>query len=318
MRFVVATGLFSDRVFASVPHREGLEISRADLRDPAAVPAATAGAEGVVVVTNPLTADHISALPDSVKVIGRAGIGLDAIDLDAAADRGVAVIHLPDYATTEVADHTAALILTLARRIPTGDRVAREAWADWSAVGSLRSLGHTVIGVVGAGRIGRGVLQRLHPFGPELVVYDPAGAAIEQTVSVASSVDELLERSDVVSLHLPLTDDTRGLIGARELALMPAGGALVNVSRGGLVDHDALAEALTSGHLSGAGLDVLDEEPPRPDAAILRAPNVILTPHVAWYSEQAEQRLRDETLQSMQDYVAGRPISHGRLAVAPA
>lgn len=274
--------------------------------------AATEGADAVIVDDEELRASHVDALADSVRIIGRCGTGLDAIDLPAARRRGMSVLNLPAFAAAEAADHTVALILAALRKLPQCGEVARTAWHDWRRVAPLTAVGDTTIGVVGAGRIGRGVLERLRPFGPRLLVFDEAGAPAGATQ--ADSLDALLAASDVVTLHVPLTPATRRLIGARELALMKPGAILVNVARGGVVDEPALVAALHEGRLGGAALDVAEGEP-APSEAILSAPRTILSPHVAWQSDGAMARARDHTLHSIVAYLKGEEPPYGALAV---
>jgi D-3-phosphoglycerate dehydrogenase len=315
---VMAAGTFTD-VGVEREHLAGepVDLRVAPLRDAEEIAAATADADGIIITVDPMPAAHIAALGERVRVIGRAGLGLDAIDLDAAAAHGVAVVHCPDYCTEEVATHALALVLALHRRLPAGDEVARRDWRAWSELAPLRPLSELTAGVVGLGRIGRMVADRLAPLVGEVVGFDPYAAAGVAGVRTVDSLDELLAVSDLVSLHVPLTPNTAGLIGAPQLAAMKPDAVLVNVSRGGLVDHDALAEALTEGRLGAAGLDVLDREPPAPEARILAAPRVLLTPHFAWYSATAERRARTMTVDAMLDYLAGRDLRAGRIAAAP-
>jgi D-3-phosphoglycerate dehydrogenase len=290
-----------------------VEVVFAPLTTPAEVAANTAGADGVLVTTNPLSRSLMEALAPSVRVIARAGVGLDAIDLEAAGERGIPVFHTPDYCVPEVATHTVALLLALNRRLVDSDRIARSDWSGWRAIAPIQPLGEQTVGLVGFGRIGRAVAERVRALVAAVVAYDPYGPVDEPGVTTVSSLDELLATSDVVSLHLPLSRETRRYIGAAELARMRPGAVLVNVSRGGLVDEPALVEALTCGQLSGAALDVLAEEPPRPSSPLLSAPNVLFSPHTAWYSMASEKRVWTMTLEGVIDVLNGRPPTAGRL-----
>lgn len=317
-RFVMAAGtLESPDVEQQHLAGEDVEIRIASLASEEEIARETADADGIIVTTNPLPAAFIEALGNEVGVIGRAGIGLDAIDLEAARARGVAVFHVPDYATQEVATHALALILAVNRRILQGNTVARTRWPAWRELTPLVPLHEQTAGVVGYGRIGGAVIDRLRPLVGEVVAYDPYAPEPPDGVTIVHTLDDLLKRSHVLTLHVPHTGETNALIGAREIALMPKGASVVNVSRGRLIDEEALARALTAGHLSGAGLDVLVDEPPKPDAAILRAPNVILSPHFAWYSDPSERRMRTMAVDGMMDYLENRPQRGGRLAVDP-
>ncbi len=262
-----------------------------------------------------LDAAHVEALAGSVRIIGRSGTGLDAIDLEAARGRGVSVLNLPAFAMAEAADHTVALILASLRRLVLGGEVARSAWHDWRQVAPLRSIAQSTIGLLGAGRIGAGVIERLRPFGPRVLVLDPGLEASPAGAELAASLDDLLAAADVVSLHVPLLEATRGLIGRRELALMKPDAILVNVSRGGVVDEPALVQALVEGRIGGAALDVVATEPPDPSAPILSAPRTLLTPHVAWLSEASMARARDHTLHGVAAYLRGEELPYGALAV---
>lgn len=301
---------------AHVAHR-AVDVRIAALDDEERVSRELRDADAVVVTVEPLPRSFIEAFGPNVRIIGRAGIGLDAIDLEAARERGVAVLHTPDYATEEVATHTAALVFALNRKIVDGDQIARSHWTGWAQLKPVRPLSELNVGVVGLGRIGRAVARNLEPFVREVLGFDPYLGDTIKGVRATATLGELMEESDVLTLHLPLTETTRGLIGERELSLLPPGAVLVNVSRGALVDQAALARALNDGHLCGAGLDVLEVEPPAATDAILSAPNVILSPHFAWYSEASNRRMREMTVDGIIDFLEGREPRAGRLAVYP-
>jgi len=250
-----------------------------------------------------------------VRLISRLGIGYDMIDVEAASARGVAVANTPDYCVEEVATHALALALAVLRGVPKGDAIARADWARWPEVGALRPVSELTIGVVGCGRIGRVVAERFVPLAGEVIAFDRHPERLPDRVRPVRSLHALLAEADLVTLHMPVTPETAGMIGAEQLAAMKPDALLVNVSRGRLVDEDALAAALHAGALAGAALDVLVDEPPAPDAAILRAPNVLLTPHVAWYSTESERRARITTVEGMLAYLAGDAPPAGRLAV---
>ena len=315
---VVATGVLTD-LEVETAHLRGrpVDLRLSVLDTPEQVARETAAADAVVVTIEPLPRASIEQLGPGVRIIARAGIGLDAIDLDAAKERGIAVFHTPDYATEEVATHTVALILALNRKLLDGDRVARTEWRAWSQLRPIRPLSELTVGVVGLGRIGRAVIDRLLPFTASILGFDPYASETVPGVETVGTLDELLSRCDVLTLHVPLTDDTRGLIGARELALLRPGAVVVNVARGALIDQKAVVSALGTGQLGGAGLDVLVVEPPDPGDPILTAPGVILSPHFAWYSEASNRRMREMAIDGLLDYLAGREPSVGRIAVRP-
>ncbi|MCW3064457.1 MAG: D-isomer specific 2-hydroxyacid dehydrogenase [Solirubrobacterales bacterium] len=241
-----------------------------------------------------LTADAVAAVADAdpfdatvlrraprLRVIARTGVGLDSIDLEAATDAGIAVTTTPGVNNETVADHALALILATLRRVVEQDAIVRGGgWRQFGAMGAWQLHGATV-GIVGYGAIGRAVGRRLAGFGVEILAHDPVIA--EADVPLVA-LDDLLARSDVVSLHLPLSPDTHGLIDAARIAAMKPGAILVNTARGPIVDEDALADALERGHLRGAGLDVFAIEPPGA-RRIAGLPNVTLSPHVGGISD---------------------------------
>jgi D-3-phosphoglycerate dehydrogenase len=232
----------------------------------------------------PVGEELMEELP-SLRVIGTATVGFDHVDVDAAEARGVAVVNVPDYCTEEVADHTLALVYALLRGIVALDRqVAHGEWSSKGA-GPLRTLAGLRVGIVGLGRIGGAVARRLLALGAEVWAYDVLPVAREGVRLV--ELEPLFATCDVVTLHVPLTRETRNLVGAHELALMRPATLLVNTSRGAVVDLEAVLDALRHDRLAGAALDVLPQEPP-PAPPV--APNLIVTPHAAYYSEAAEER----------------------------
>jgi D-3-phosphoglycerate dehydrogenase len=238
----------------------------------------------VLTIAEPVGAELFAQLP-ALRVVGTATVGFDHIDIEAAEERGVAVVSAPDYCTEEVADHTLALLYALLRGVVALDRdVQRGGW-NVRAAGALRTLAELRVGVVGLGRIGGAVATRLLALGAEVWANDVFPVARDGVRFV--ELDELLAECDVVTLHVPLTSETRGLIGRAQLALMKRDALLVNTSRGAVVDIGAVLEALRGGRLGGAALDVLPQEPP-PIAPL--APNLVLTPHAAYYSEASEKR----------------------------
>lgn len=316
--FILAAGTWND-VDVEQEHLEGrpVKVRLASLDTAEEIVRETDGVDGIIVTWNPMPRAFIDALSRSVRIIARAGIGLDAIDLNAARERGIAVFHVPDYCTDEVATHAVGMILALNRRLVQANRVAREDWLGWKVLGEVIPFSSLTVGVLGAGRIGSAVVTKLLPLCGRVLTFDPYVSEAPAGASAASSLEDLLRSSDVITLHIPLVDETRGIIGARELELLKPGAVVVNVSRGGLLDGRALAAALESGHLSGAGLDVLEHEPPAPDDPILQAPNLLLTPHFAWYSVASERRARTVSVDGMLDYLEGRHPQAGRLAVVP-
>lgn len=278
--------------------------------------AVATGADAIVTSsTDAVPRRVIEALPD-LRVVGRYAVGYDNIDLDAATERGIAVTHYPSYCTDEVADHALALILALNRRLFPSDRRLRDgAWVGHNletafvAGGEIRALRETTVGIVGLGRIGRAVAGRLRPFGVRLVGADPYATpeALRAAGVEPVPLDGLLGVADIVTIHCPLTTETRHLFGDRELRAMRSGAMLVNTARGPIVDGRALTAALTDGHLSAAALDVMEEEPVGADSFLTTAPNLILTPHSAYYSERSMDTLRRETFVDVLALLAGQP-----------
>jgi D-3-phosphoglycerate dehydrogenase len=250
-----------------------------------------------------------------VKVISRYGVGLDNVDLDAAADAGIVVTHYPGYCTAEVADHALAMILALNRRIVEQDRSLREgAWVTHGPAtrrilrGPIQPLREQTLGIVGFGRIGQAVTARAKPFGVTIIAADPY---VDPEVAYAAGVElvplsDLLQRADIVTMHTPLTPETRGFIDAEALALMKPTAVLVNTSRGPVIDLLALAEALQEGRLAGAALDVVDPEPLPAESLFYGMPNVVLTPHSAYYSERSVDVVRRETFQEALQVLRGK------------
>lgn len=253
---------------------EGFEVVRTPQEDVVAV----------LTVDEPVGAELMDALP-SLRVAATATVGFDHIDVEVADERGVAVVSVPDYCTQEVADHALALLYALMRGVVTLDGdVRRGAWNP-KAAGPLRTLAELRVGIVGLGRIGGAVATRLLALGAEVWAHDIFPVARDGVRLV--DLDELLAECDAITLHVPLTRETRNLIGRPQLAAMKRDAYLVNTARGAVVDVGAVLEALRGGRLGGAALDVLPHEPP-PLATV--APRLVLTPHAAWYSNAAEER----------------------------
>lgn len=272
------------------------------LRTPEEVVAIMAGAHAAIVSTDPFPASTLAALPD-LRVLARVGVGTDSIDLAAATDHGVLVTVTPNANHLVVADHTLALILSLVRRLPEHDASVRA--GRWDRAGALtpRDLRSLTVGLLGFGRIGQAVAQRLLPFGPRLIASDPLGVPVDAAVA-GVDFDTLVAASDVLSVHVPLTDQTRGLIDAAAMERMPRGAVLVSTSRGGVVDEQALAAALASGHLAAAGIDVFGVEPPA-GSPLLGLPGVILTPHVGGLSDGSIEDMTGQATRSVLAVLAG-------------
>ena len=249
-------------------------------------------------------ADVLSA-GTKLKIVARAGVGLDNVDVDAATARGILVVNAPTSNIHSAAEHAVALLLAAARQIPAADASLREhAWKR-SAFSGTEIFGKTV-GVVGLGRIGQLVAQRLAAFGAHVVAYDPyvAAARAAQLGIELLSLDELLSRADFISVHLPKTPETAGLIGKEALAKTKPGVIIVNAARGGLVDETALAEAITSGHVRAAGIDVFATEPCT-DSPLFDLPQVVVTPHLGASTSEAQDRAGTDVAASVKLALAG-------------
>jgi D-3-phosphoglycerate dehydrogenase len=254
----------------------------------------------------PVSAAAMAASP-GLRVVARMGVGLDNIDVDAATRRGVLVTNVPDYCVEEVSDHAVALVLAWTRGIAQADRQVRA--GRWDPAGArLRRLSALTCGVIGYGRIGRRTAGKLAALGTRVLAHAPHPPVAPDRVTggvAFVALDELLAGSEAVIVHAPLTPATHHLLGARELSLMPPGSLLVNVSRGGLVDTAALAGALASGRLSGAGLDVIEGEPAVPPE-LLEHPGVVITPHIAFSSDASVLDLRRGAAEEVVRVLSGR------------
>ena len=242
-------------------------------------------------------------------VVGRYGVGVDNIEVDAATELGIAVTFVPDYCVEEVSDHVVGLLLTWNRRIALFDASVKSAgWGSLPLTMRIMRLKGKKLGVVGFGRIGRSVCQKALAFGLEVLAYDPYVPSDVAVGLGATSVDmpTLLRESDFVTVHSPLTPETRNLIGRDELAMMKPEAFLINAARGPLIDEEALYDALTRGGIAGAGLDVLvDASPPR-DHPLLGLQNVIVTPHVAFFSQEAMLELEERAAGDVAAVLGGK------------
>ena len=240
--------------------------------------------------------DRVVRAAERCTVIGRYGVGVDNINVDTATELGIAVTYVPDYCVDEVADHVVALLLAWNRRIVLFDRATKaRGWGSEGLGMRIMRLKGKTLGVVGFGRIGRAVCARASAFGMDVVASDPYLTVEAAAEAGARLVDlpELVAESDFVTVHSPLTPETRGLIGASELDAMKPDAFLINAARGGLIDEDALYDALTSGNIAGAGLDVVEDIEPPPDHKLLQLENVIVTPHTAFFSQEAVLELEE-------------------------
>ena len=299
---------------------DGVQVLSRESADIAALSDADcAAADGLMMFRHFLRAPDIARFP-RLRAVVRMGVGYDRLDRATLAERGVVVCNVPDYGTTEVADHAITLALTLRRGLPLHMVAQRtQPPAAWRPLPDplLRRSSEQGFGIVGLGRIGTAVALRAKAFGFRVTFFDPElpnGTELALGIHRAATLDALLAGSDVLSLHTPLTPTTHGLIGARELALLPRHAVVVNTARGPVLDVDALADALQDGHVAGAGLDVLPVEPPIDPPRLLRAwrdreawceGRVIITPHSAYWSPEAEYDIRIKAAETMRAALLG-------------
>jgi glyoxylate reductase len=265
--------------------------------------ARTAGAEGLLsLLTDPVDADLIAASP-GLRVISNYAVGVDNVDLEAASSRGIPVGNTPDVLTESTADLALALMLGVARRLAEGEAFVHAGeWRTWEPDLLLgRDLHGATVGIVGSGRIGQAVARRLEGFGCEILSASRKGGV---------PVVELLEHSDFVTLHCPLTPDTRGLIGDQALGRMKPSAYLVNTARGPIVDSAALERALRAGEIAGAALDVTDPEPLPGDHPLLGAPNLLVIPHLGSATHATREKMADMAVENLLAGLAGERLPH--------
>jgi D-3-phosphoglycerate dehydrogenase len=251
-----------------------------------------------------LTQRVLENLP-KCKVVSRYGVGVDSVDLKAATDLGIVVANVPDYCMDEVANQTIAMLLTMIRKTAFFDqRVKSGQWDFHTGVPIYRTKGK-ILGLIGCGKIGLEVAKKISGFGIKVIAFDPylqkAGEGVE-----LMDFDAVLKKSDFISIHCPLNDSTRHLIGDNAFKKMEKKPLLINTSRGPIIEEKALIQALKDGMISGAGLDVLEKEPPDPQNLLLKMDHVILSPHVGFYSEESISELKQRTAKNVSDVLMGR------------
>jgi phosphoglycerate dehydrogenase-like enzyme len=277
-------------------------------------PADCAEVDGLMIMRSAVTPEDVARFP-RLRAIVRMGVGYDKIAREAAAARNILVCNVPDYGTTEVADHAMALVLSLRRGVILyHERQRQSPPAPWGPVKGelIRRLGVQNFGIIGLGRIGTAVALRARAFGFRVMFYDPYlpnGTELALGIARAPSLEDLLRQTDTLSIHTPLTPETRGMLGHAELALLRKGAVVVNTARGPIIDLDALLSLLRDGHLAAAGLDVLPVEPPvEPIPELLRAyrarepgleGRLVITPHAAWFTPESEHDTRVKSAETM-------------------
>jgi D-3-phosphoglycerate dehydrogenase len=286
----------------------GMEVATAQCRTEDDVIAAAKGCHGLLAQYAPMNAKVFGALPE-VRIVSRFGAGFDTVNVEDARRFGVWVANSPDYGVGEVATHALAMALALVRHLPWYDHQVRSGKWHYGETGGLARAGELTLGILGLGRIGKRMsYMARNVFGP-VIACDPYLIDGDFPAYVKRvSKEELFRRSDIVSLHVPLTDETRGIVDARLLSLMKKGSYLVNTARGAVVVLDDVLAAVDAGRLEAAALDVLPKEPPEADHPIRRHPRILVTPHAAFYSVEGERELRRKAAQNLIDWATtGRP-----------
>jgi D-3-phosphoglycerate dehydrogenase len=311
MSFVVAV---TDYVFPSLEPEQrvlaplGVDLRSAQCKSEEEIITLAKDADAILNCYAKMTTRVIENL-SRCKIIARYGIGVDNVDLIAATRAGILVTNVPDYCIDEVSDHALALLLTLARHIVAADRAVKAGAWDVVAHAEIHRLRGQTLGLLGFGKIARALASKVKPLGMKVLAYDPYVEAklIAREEAEAVSLDRLLVEADVISIHVPLSPETRNLIGESELARMKLTALVINTSRGGIVDEQALAKALTAKRLGGAALDVLSVEPPPSDHPLRQAPNVILTPHLGFYSRESVVELQTKAAEEVARALKGEP-----------
>nr|WP_275980174.1 C-terminal binding protein [Halalkalibacter alkaliphilus] len=262
-------------------------------------------AEGLINQYAPLTRKVLESLPN-LKVISRYGVGFDNVDIDAAAELGIQVCNVPDYGVEEVSDHAMALAFNLTRKINLlSNAVKRNHW-DFQIAAPIRRLNKLTIGVVGLGRIGTAFAKKASAMGWNVIGYDKNNT----TQFYQTTLEELCQVSDVISIHLPLNEETHHLFNKRLFKLMKSSSIIINTSRGPLISETDLIEALENNEIAGAALDVLETEPPPEDYKLFDFDQVILTPHSAWYSEEASYDLKRKAAEEVLTYLCNKKVRY--------
>lgn len=311
MKFVV-----TDQAFGNTLHEQaaaqaaGASFTEFQCRTEEETIQAVAGANAVLNNFAPMTHRVMQAMADGATIV-RYGVGVDNVDLAAAKQLGIRVCNVPDYGIEEVADHATAMTLMMARKLDQYDQGIRAGeWKIDQMVDGVRSLSNTTVGLIGLGRIARAYATRMAIFGCNIIGFDPY--VTEEQAKAAGitlmSQDQVISSANVLSLHVPLTSETRHLIDQAAIARMPQGSIIINCSRGGLIDETALAAALVSGHLSGAGLDVFEQEPLPIDSPLRTAPHLTMSPHAAFFSDTSVDTLQRLASEEALRGLRGEPL----------
>lgn len=291
--------------------RIGASVQKFQCSSESQVIEAAKNADIVLCDSSPITRNVILNLNKALGIV-EYGIGYDNIDVNAATERGIVVCNIPDFMTSEVADHAVTLLLALCRKLHQILPSTRAGEWNWKKFRPINALDGRTAGIIGFGNIGRQVGERLRAFKMDILAYDPyiPSENIRKLGANPAPLQQLLANCDLISIHVPLTKETRHLIGKKEIALMKRSAVLVNTSRGAVIDQEALIASLRTGHPSAVGLDVLAPEPPDSRDPILEFENVILTPHIGWYSEQSARRLQEHAALDAERILTGQAPKH--------
>lgn len=290
-------------------HDAGMEVELKQARTEDEVIEQCKGGEILIVQYAHITEKVMEAMPE-LKFVVRYGVGVDTVDVEAATRHGVQVGNVPDYGMNEVADHAIALLLTLKRRIVLMNNYTKSERWDYSKSIPIHRFSEEVVGVVGLGRIGRCFAERAHALGFKVIGYDPYFKVTPETSYITSvTFDELIEKSDAISLHCP-ADGNQNLFNEEVFKKMKKDAVIINVARGGIINEEDMNEALTSGAIAGAGMDCMKCEPMPSESPIFKNENLIVTPHMAWYSEEAALELKRKVAEESVRFAKGEAIHY--------
>jgi D-3-phosphoglycerate dehydrogenase / 2-oxoglutarate reductase len=287
----------------------GAEVVHTGDLDSTSAREATREADALMVTTQAVDADLITGM-ERCRIIARVGTGLDAIDIEVATEQGIWVTSVPDYSIDEVSTHAITLLLVQARQLQAMlASVNRGAWWDPDRIGQVRRLEGQTLGILACGRIGQATARKAQGLGLKVIAHDPYQEPDALAKDGIRAVDRetLFRESDFITLHAPLNDETRHIVNAETLALMKPSAFLINTARGDLINEEDLLEAVRSRQIAGAALDVLSVEPPPPDHPLLHEERILVTPHAAWYSEEAKHDVRLKGAQEVARVLQNRP-----------
>jgi D-3-phosphoglycerate dehydrogenase len=284
--------------------RIGAELILAQIKEEEDLVRVCKNADGLLNQYALLTRKVLQKLP-KCKVIGRYGVGVDSVDLKAATDLGIVVANVPDYCVEEVADQALSMILALIRKTVFFDEKVKSNEWDFRQGRPIHRIKDKTLGLIGSGRIGLEVAKRISAFGVRVLAFDPYLQKTPDGVEL-TGLDSVLKESDFISIHCPLNESTRHLIGDKEFQKMEKKPLIINTSRGPIIDEAALIQALMKRQVSGAGLDVLEKEPPDPQNPLLKMENVVIAPHISFYSEESISELKRRTAENVSSVLLGK------------